>query len=237
MIKIDDYSRVASEYYDPSLHPTCSNFREIGLLALRKHYREIFQSLGSRNPVFVETGAGKSTAAEFLDELDFPIKNLIIQDKSAEMLSYSKRWQNQIAHAFISDARKMPLENASSDIVFSFLLDPYDTPELISEVYRILKDGAQWVFTTPSYDWSKQFRDPSYQSVAEFVSRSGEKHYLPSYLKNPLERLYSMEREGFHLTAYEIFGTNSLKGKVSEKLVSRSDYRPVLEFYSFKKLK
>lgn len=234
---LSTYDVVAREYYDPRLHPTCANFRELSLRSFQENLRikKIYDHLHSGK--LLETGAGKSLVAEQLAKTNFALDNLTLQDQSEEMLSHSIRWQNQINGMLISDARDVPVASGEYNTVLSFLLDPYNDPNLWNEMNRVLAAGGLWIFTTPSFDWANQFRQKSSQTLSRFVLGSGEEIDLPSYVYPVHKMINLLKKKGFKLEAFRGLSLLEIRGRISKKLVTKSPLNSVVDSYVFRKVK
>jgi len=145
------YSDVATEYYDTTRHPTCANFREASTAILRKWLTNFLQP----ENIVVETGAGSSIVSEIIDEFGTQVF-LALCDKSPAMLNQSANRSANIR--IIADVEKLPIRQASADLIVASLGDPYNTPLFWRECRRILRPDGQVFFTTPSFEWAHTFR-------------------------------------------------------------------------------
>ena len=66
------------------------------------------------------------------------------------MLAHSKRWIDAGAIPVVSDARNLPLENGTVDLLVASLADPFDDFEWWLEVARVLAPEGKAVVTTPA---------------------------------------------------------------------------------------
>lgn len=229
------YDHVADEYYDSTLHPTCANFRELGVKFInRLASTEVFEHL-DEDVTFVETGAGKSTVLEALPDLHGFHAQLILQDDSERMLRHSLKWQNSVKDLLVCDARRMPFGDRAIQGTFSFLADPYNDEQLWNEVARITAPGGFWLTTLPSHTWAKRFRSKMNQKKSRFLTRSGDHVDLPSHTYPPSRVIGALERNGFTLIRFDSMTLEDLSGPISSKLEGRERDTSVVDCYLFKK--
>src|ERR1700730_6849973 len=175
------YEDLAREYSAPSRHPTCANFRQASAILFRKWS----SSLASGLYWSCEIGPGKSLLAEFMSLGEFRSARLLLIDSSPSMLEHSKAFSVPGQTPIIGAATALPLKQDSTDFVASFLGDPYNVSKFWREVFRVLKPGGQFFFTTPSYEWASAFREgsvPGMQTTAEFVLADGRRIFVPSFV-------------------------------------------------------
>ena len=120
------------------------------------------------------------------------------------MLAVAKK---KLAHLDIDwqhiDAQQLPFSDNSIDLViccFGYMFVP-DKPAAFAEVYRVLRPGGHFLFTT----WDKLENNP-----ASYISRCIAKQYLEEPLPAPYDLSTSMSDEKCHtiVTAgYRIFKT------------------------------
>ena len=193
-VRVSGYARLAHEYYDSDLHPTCAAFRE----GSRRLVEDLIpEQLG---PNSVEVGAGASLLAPLLVQRGYPGR-LLITDDSVEMLRHSQSWATQ-AHISlaVAPAAELPLANQSVDLVVGSLVDPYDNEEFWGEVRRVLRPGGVAVVTTPSWAWASRFRSTDGRvDRARFVLRSGAYLDVPSFVRPVKEERALIERNYLHL--------------------------------------
>lgn len=175
------YEELAQEYYDTFRHPTCANFRQASAFLFTKWSSHLPSDLGRS----CEIGPGRSLLAEFRALGKFSTSALLLVDSSRSMLEHSKIYSSPGQVGIIGAATALPLKNESIEFVASFLGDPYNIPEFWHEVYRVLKPGGKFVFTTPSYEWASAFRaglSLKEQASAEFLLSNGRKVLVPSFI-------------------------------------------------------
>jgi SAM-dependent methyltransferase len=175
------YEELAEEYYDASRHPTCANFRQASAVLLRKWSSNLPSELGSS----CEIGPGRSLLAEFRTLGKFSTRALLLVDSSPSMLEHSRFYSGYGQRGIIGAATALPVKDDSVEFVASFLGDPYNVPEFWREVYRVLKVGGKFVFTTPSYEWASAFRaglGAEEKASAEFLLSNGRKVFVPSFI-------------------------------------------------------
>jgi ubiquinone/menaquinone biosynthesis C-methylase UbiE len=211
------YASVAPEYYDAQRHPTCRNFRD----ASRHFLRDALCCL-RWSGLALEVGAGDSLLGELAPNT---FDKLILLDKSEDMLCYSRRF-NDVANLVVGDALSLPFASNTFSLIVASLGDPFNVPKFWSEVRRTLKAEAYCIFTTPSYDWASSFRErsPAEQNgAALFELSNGEHLYLPSSVEPEPSQLEMMKDAGLSLIKKNNFGSDSIPGPHSTKILGCSN--------------
>lgn len=177
----DSYEKLASEYYDARLHPTCANFREASAQLLARWLAPVAEP----DVVFCDVGCGKSLVAELLVKQLGDLGNVTLIDAAPSMLAYSLSWARFGAHLILGDAERLPLQSHSVDVLVSSLGDPFNTATFWREAQRVTRQGGHALFTTPAYDWAKAFRPRSSDDMqlANFELRDGHHVDVPSYVR------------------------------------------------------
>lgn len=181
-IPVQNYDRIAAEYYDPTRHPTCADFRDATRLLLER-----FLAQYAPRPRSLELGAGKSLVAECFAAHHLPLSTLTITDASAAMLAYSEMWRERGAALAVATIETLGDSEQPFDLVFACLGDPYNTPDLWQRMRQWLTPNGAYFYTTPSFDWATRFRrhhQNGNDSLAEFVVE-GEAVYVPSFVPSP----------------------------------------------------
>lgn len=136
----------------------------------------------SPNSIVLEIAAGTGRVTRHIRESIPPSTKLIASDISENMLAVAK---NKLSHLDIDwqiiDAQELPFSDNSIDLVvccFGYMFVP-DKQKAFEEVYRVLKPGGQFLFTT----WDKLENN-----TASFTSRSIAKKYL----EDPLPDSYNL---------------------------------------------
>lgn len=204
MLLSGSYSDLASEYYDPVRHPTCANFREGSHNLVVSWLRRIATD---RDDV-LETGAGASLVAEWLEEEKRQIASLVVTDASQEMLRYSKR-PSLCFEMIVCDAQITPLASGSFDVVVASLGDPYNTLRFWKEAARLLRPDGHVLFTSPSFEWATQFRDRS--NAAEFILSDGRMIAVPSLIVASDDQRRMIEASGLALLDVQAFMDTELR--------------------------
>lgn len=184
MVELESYGKVAAEYYDEGLHPTCADFRTASRVLLTR----IFETVRPSGPI-ADIGCGRSVVAEFTTG------NLVLVDQSSEMLS-----QNAENFEYrVCDVEAEPFGRSEFDWVFAILGDPFNSLPTWRHIRQAMKPRASCVFVVPSYVWSEKFRArhpaerPGY---ARFVMASGEPVYLRSSILSQEEQSALIEHAG-----------------------------------------
>ena len=234
--KIVSYSYIATEYYDEVSHPTCANFR----IASKLIISGFLQSLDIKNLIHIlELGAGKSVVAEILEESGINFDSVIISDNDGIMLNYSKNNFDNDKYTYrLLDAENIDLPSTSCDLIVSSLGDPYNSDKFWDEVYRVLKPGGICLYTTPSYDWSSDFRiNDSASHFAEFQTKTHELVYVPSYIYETQMQVEILKNHNFSVLDLQEISLKQLKSNsISSKLITgKGDELSIVTGYALKK--
>jgi SAM-dependent methyltransferase len=183
---MSNYDRVAAEYYDAVLHPTCANLRTATEIGFRKRALDL-RGAGGR---FLEIGCGSPVLAS---SAVFEHQHLVSIDLNAEMFRDS---HGVIAQA---DVHELPFRRRCFQGVFGSLADPYNTRDMYLEVKRVLTDGGRFVFSVPDYTWSRlnQSRGGLAAHTAELTLATGERVVLPSRVYEYDEQVTRLLECGF----------------------------------------
>ncbi|HTE26472.1 class I SAM-dependent methyltransferase [Flavitalea sp.] len=137
----------------------------------------------------LEIAAGTGRVTRHIRERIPPQAKLIASDISNDMLVVAK---SKLDHLDISwqniDAQQLPFSDNSIDLVvccFGYMFVP-DKPKAFAEVYRVLKPGGQFLFTT----WDKLEHNG-----ASYTSTSIAKQYLEGPLPESYDLATSMSDE------------------------------------------
>jgi SAM-dependent methyltransferase len=212
------YELVAMEYYDPERHPTCANFREASRIVLRR-----MPSLVSGHLNICEVGPGKSLLAEVLAQTNGNVASLTLVDESPSMLRYSEAWRNLGVELRVASAFVLPFTPGTFDLVVSCLGDPYNSTTFWREVYRVLRPHGKCLFTTPSWEWAKAFRedaDAVSMHSSAFELADGTRVLLPSHIYSEQDQIELMRSAGLAVSVVTHVSIGDLAGqKLSPKLV------------------
>ena len=212
------YQDVSEEYYVQNLHPTSANFR----LASQYFIREVMDSIPRPDQLsFLEVGAGRSIAGEIFEELHYPLKNLYITDLHESMLSYSREYAVKGAHLKVCDAEDTTADFAGIDYLISSLGDPYNTRKFWESTYNVLKPNGYCIFTTPSLEWSMQFREKFQHGDmhhAHFVLKNGAEVNVPSYIHTLYDQVELVTKVGFTVLKHQNIYLKDIPGYISPKL-------------------
>jgi ubiquinone/menaquinone biosynthesis C-methylase UbiE len=132
--------------------------------------------------VALEIAAGTGRVTRHIRDRIKASAKLIASDISEDMLAEAKK---KLSHLDIDwqniDAQQLPFSDNSIDLVvccFGYMFVP-DKPKAFAEVYRVLKPGGQFLFTT----WDKLENN-----AASCISRTIAKEYL----EEPLPESYNL---------------------------------------------
>lgn len=228
---LTEYSLLACEYYDSKRHPTCANFRELGLEFFERKLTELIRNRAV--PTILETGAGRSVFVEPTLHSLLSEGKFILQDASREMLEHSDSILSNIEKSLVSDARAIPLADNSADIVISALADPYNDEEFWSEVARLLKQGGDWILSTPSHDWATNFRSGKHSRNAEFATQSNGTVLVPSETYPPESLIESVANFGGRILEYHARLADDVEGILSRK-IDLGENLPIIDCYHFR---
>lgn len=191
-----NYSLVASEYYNSTLHPTSANLNAATLHGLLQ-----LEDVFLYGNTYCEIGAGKSILAEVYCKDEW---QLILVDRSIEMLKYSLLSNgisntNKIVSFVQGDASSLAFKAESFDGVFGSLADPYNTTAFYSEAVRIIRPGGKLLFSVPDFQWSQRYRTfkgGSHETIAYPIS-TGEIIRLSSHVYDYDEQVELLKSSGF----------------------------------------
>jgi SAM-dependent methyltransferase len=190
--ELSSYDVVASEYYDPVLHPTCADFRDASSALLAKALRQFRPPARS----YCEVGCGKSLLCElFATKFHYQRMDAIdLIDSSDIMLGYSSDdWSKYGARLSCAEARELPLESSSVSVLLASLGDPYNDDAFWKEASRVLEHDGVGLFTTPSWDWAQRFRVNDDHRSAIFQLGDGRVVRLPSIVLPNEEQISLVE--------------------------------------------
>jgi ubiquinone/menaquinone biosynthesis C-methylase UbiE len=132
--------------------------------------------------IALEIAAGTGRVTRHIRDRIQASAKLIASDVSEDMLSEAKK---KLSHLDIDwqyiDAQQLPFSDNSIDLVvccFGYMFVP-DKPKAFAEVYRVLKPGGMFLFTT----W-----DELKHNAASYTSRTIAKKYL----EEPLPESYNI---------------------------------------------
>jgi hypothetical protein len=124
----------------------------------------------------------------------------------------------------LCEAHQLPFPRNSVSVVVSSLGDAYNDLEFWKNLSEIVAPHGHVIYTTPSYDWAYEFRnpnDPEDMRTAEFELEDGRTVKVPSIVLRQEEQTAVVEECGFQVADVEQFPLSRLRAKpVSEKLVS-----------------
>jgi SAM-dependent methyltransferase len=231
-MNVTRYDDVAPEYYNPAAHPTCKNFRDASLLFMERNLndRDIAATV-------LDIGAGASVLAEILVLKNLSLHNLVLIDRSEQMLRHS--WSYTTAHAslLIADARALPIRTGSANLIAASLGDPFNVEPFWSEAERCLRHGGKCLFTTPSFEWAKSFRSQATherEAFAYFELRDGRGIYVPSIVHSVTDQLKLCSRHRLVPVSIEPIFAADLPLPLSPKLVrNRAQQLAVVTGYHF----
>ena len=139
--------------------------------------------------VVLEIAAGTGRVTRHIRERISPKAKLIASDISEEMLAVAKK---KLSHLDIEwqniDAQQLPFSDNSIDLViccFAYMFVP-DKPTAFAEVFRVLRPGGHFLFTT----WDKLENNP-----ASYTSKCIAKQYLEEPLPASYDQPTSMSDE------------------------------------------
>lgn len=203
------YEMVASEYFDYELHPTCRAFG----IASRRLIEEFAVSRKEVFDTIVEIGPGEAPAAEL-----FSSQNCYYFDYSSTMLDYAPARPNTTK--VLAPADRLPLEVASVDLLLASLGDPYNTELFWFEASRVMRPGGICVFTTPSFEWSSNYRsiEKSPKDRARFIMSDGGVFDLPSFVLAKSNQIELFHKANFELVEAQELKRNRIPDFVAPKL-------------------
>lgn len=203
---ISEYGELADEYYDPTRHPTCANFRKLSYLLIEKILSaspELFNKC-------LEIGAGRSVMAELRKNGLERLGHLTISDKSERMLRHSSDLAPYYDADLLLDIEDTPnirrVCTGQYDLVVASLSDPYNGEALLQSLKKIIDFEGRVILTTPSHEWANAYRKKSQSglyNVAVFISKDGTRHYLRSIILPIDEQIELCDRFDFRISCLE----------------------------------
>lgn len=180
------YERVAAEYYDRSLHPTCANLRD----ASRYGFSTLATAFFGDGNDFCEVGCGEGMLGQMPEAEG---RRIVSTDSSPAMLG---RTSGQVIQAEASD---LPFGDESFDGVFGSLADPYNQPPFYKEAWRVLRTGGRLLFSVPDVRWVRfnQHREAVSEPVAILRLSDGSSVTLPSHVYEVEEQINLVRAAGF----------------------------------------
>jgi ubiquinone/menaquinone biosynthesis C-methylase UbiE len=208
------YDDIAEEYYNASLHPTCSNFRDASVKAIKK-----FSLPDNYGQIVLDLGSGKS----ILPDVQIKYGELVLADSSAKMISHSNTlFTLRKPHMIVSDARHLALKDNCFDLIIMSLGDPFNLDIVWKEVARVMKIEGVCVFTTPTHHWADQFRRVEANEKIDhalFVLSDKSRRYAPSFVPDDDSQKTMFERAGLVVCGIVDVPVSELDQPVSWKLL------------------
>ena len=209
------YHAIALEYYDVDRHPTCANFRDASVRALRPWLRRCCTS----DARLVEVGAGQSVLLQYLNGERRRLSRVLVTDASPIMLNYSRPAGAEPYQLAVAEADHLPAADGEFTALVASLGDPYNESGFWREAYRVLCPNGRVLFTTPSHEWARAFRKPDDEKVAVFDLADGRQVRAPSLILEVDDQLDLMRSHGFRtLAVQEIALADIDGGRISQKL-------------------
>jgi len=167
---------------------------------------------------------------------EFSTKGLLLLDSSRSMLEHSKIYSSPHQIGILGAATALPIRDDSVEFVASFLGDPYNVSGFWHEVFRVLKTGGKFIFTTPSYEWASAFREglsAEKQASAEFLLSDGRKVFVPSFILPDKEQHELITSANFRILDFASVRVSDLSDeRLSPKLmVKKSEEMVVVTGY------
>jgi ubiquinone/menaquinone biosynthesis C-methylase UbiE len=139
--------------------------------------------------IVLEIAAGTGRVTRHIRERIAPSVKLIASDISEEMLAIAKKKLNHLDIDWQTiDAQQLPFRDKSIDLVvccFGYMFVP-DKPKAFAEVYRVLKPGGLFLFTT----W-----DALENNAASYTSKAIARKYWEEPLPESYDLATSMNDE------------------------------------------
>jgi malonyl-CoA O-methyltransferase len=118
--------------------------------------------------VVIDLGCGTGYFNSPLQQI-FPSAKIIGLDLAEGMVAYARQHQG-VKHCLCADAEVLPLANNSVDVIFSSLAVQWceDTQALYSEIFRVLKPGGYFVYSTLGPETLHELRQ-AWSEVDDYV--------------------------------------------------------------------
>jgi len=220
------YEAIASEYYDPNLHP---NSRGLGV-GSRIACLRLAQSIPKHFKLVIEIGPGREPLSDL-----FESEGRIYVDSSPTMLAFSS--DRPDTTKTIGRADTMLAPDSCADLILAGLGDPYNDAGFWKEAARKLKSTGLCIFTTPSYEWALTYRtvERSLPDTARFVRSDRKVINLPSFIFSAAQQSEIIEASGLIVTRIESVLLSELNAIEAPKLGVVDKHVPVVTGYLVKK--
>ncbi len=217
------YDVVAREYYDPILHPTCSNFRSASIILISEFLRAL-PAMGRT----LDLGAGRSVVPEVELQSLRSLSSIVLFDGSRDMLANNEPEFLARCEAIVGEPSNIPLVNEGVDLIISSLGDPYNNQNVWKECARLLTKFGRLIYTTPAYEWMVRYRveeEGAPEHISRFVDRNGAVHDLPSFVYDPRTQSDLFGKAGLLVEETKVCYADEVPGPLSPKLVNCSKER------------
>jgi len=146
----------------------------------------------ARGEKFLDLGCGVGYFTELLSVKDAQVFGI---DIDAKAIQYAKQ-NTSVNKFFIASAESIPFkENSFDKLLCSEVLEHIDNDEqVVSEIYRVCKNGAIVVITVPTEEGCFGSK---IKKIGHGDAESGERHYRDGYTRFALESL--LKRNGIIL--------------------------------------
>jgi SAM-dependent methyltransferase len=211
-MSINAYERVAYEYYDRTLHPTCANLRDASWHGFSKMAAAFFRD----DDDFCEVGSGDG----MLGKMPKAGRRIVSADPSPAMLG------RNLGRVIQAEASDLPFADESFDGVFGSLADPYNQPAFYNEAWRVLRKGGRLLFSVPDVRWVRfnQRREGVTEPVAILRLSDGTSVSLSSHVYEIEEQIDLLRTAGFSDVSSRSIGWAEIRhcGSISHRFFDQT---------------
>jgi len=230
------YDPIAGEYYNRQRHPTC---HALGLASEKLIDERLDHYSFDNRCVICDVGAGRSVLAKYVNHTKAKYRSLFILDRSAKMLAWSETLAPIDARLALIDADSISAIGQRFDLIVASLGDPYNTPGFWTALQAALVADGVCLFTTPSYEWARSFRQScpmEVEDAALFELADGSRHYVPSLVYSEDEQVCMIQRAGLRIDYVRHAEAGDL-AEVPPKMRHLDASTPIVTLFQIRRLK
>jgi SAM-dependent methyltransferase len=145
-LSLQTYEMLAPEFYTAA-HPTSQVFEQI----IDRYIAENPPSLKPRE-YYLDVGSGKSKLSEMGRHRQ---SNVVMIDISRRMILHSRNLKGE---PIVGSAFRLPIRSGTFCGVYSFLGDAFSNSVFFVQVFRVLKQGGEFLLILPAHLWAHTLR-------------------------------------------------------------------------------